>query len=106
MLIRPPIIVLLALCLIAALLAGDRAASADVAPLGLGPPVRYGEPALGGREANGYYQDCLSRRDNGDMACGESCFWRECLTCNNVCTLSCNEPTHCDCHSIPCCPDP
>lgn len=34
---------------------------------------------------NIYYQRCLTRRENGDMACGEVCFWRECVRCENLC---------------------
>ena len=43
------------------------------------------------REDNVYYQDCLRRRDAGDMKCGETCFWRECVTCANICTHDCEE---------------
>ena len=53
--------------------------------------------SLAYREANEFYQDCLERRDAGDMRCGESCFWRECITCANVCTLSCYEDGDCGC---------
>lgn len=35
--------------------------------------------------ANRYYRNCLTRRNNGDFACGEVCFWRECVRCENLC---------------------
>ena len=85
---------------------GSVGVSADPAPLPAGPPAEPGDSNTAGREANAYYQDCLARRDNGDMKCGESCFWRECITCVNVCTLNCVESYDCGCRSIPCCPDP
>ena len=70
-------------------------ASAVEVPPAPGPRVDVAPPSLGDREANAYYQDCLRRRDAGDMKCGESCFWKECLTCNNVCTLNCVETFSC-----------
>ena len=68
-------------------------------------PVVYSAPdSLSDREANRFYLDCLARRDAGDMRCGESCFWRECITCANVCTLNCEEPHSCGCSCSPCNP--
>lgn len=67
------------------------AAVPDPAPA-YAPEVRS---SLADREANRFYRDCLARRDAGDMRCGESCFWRECITCANVCTLNCIETYDC-----------
>ena len=51
-------------------------------------------PDPGETGGNEYYINCLTRRNNGDLACGEVCFWRECVQCQNLC--ECNPCDACD----------
>lgn len=87
-------LVLAALCAVAAF--GDDWVLADArpvvrtdfeqAPVSDDPAQQYG---------NEYYRKCLERRESGDLRCGETCFWRECVECHNICRM------HCSCDSCP-----
>lgn len=70
-------------------LAGDRwleRREAERAPVSEEPGYQYG---------NEYYRNCLRRRQSGDLRCGETCFWRECVRCQNICRM------HCSCDDCP-----
>lgn len=82
-------LVLGALCLVAGF--GDDWVLADArpvartdfeqAPVSDDPGSQYG---------NEYYRNCLRRRESGDLRCGETCFWRECVQCRNICRMHCS----------------
>ena len=72
-------------------LAGDswlERSEAERMPVSENPEYQYG---------NVYYRNCLLRRQSGDLGCGETCFWRECVRCHNNCRM------HCSCDD---CPEP
>lgn len=82
-------VALAALCAVAAF--GDDWVLADArpvartdfeqAPVSDDPGQQYG---------NEYYRNCLKRRESGDLRCGETCFWRECVECVNICRMHCS----------------
>ena len=82
-------LVLAALCAVAAF--GDDWVLADArpvvrtdfeqAPVSDDPGQQYG---------NEYYRNCLKRRESGDLRCGETCFWRECVRCVNIYRMNCS----------------
>ena len=80
------------LALAAGIAPGEAGASYGELPTGVEPRVPVVEdPGQAG--GNVYYQECLRRRSAGDMACGEICYWRECVQCQNLC--ACNPCDDC-----------